>query len=65
MVMTGSDDEHACKVDEEFEALMKTNGWRYCPGKPQSEKNPCLMSAFNETSQGVELPSRKSQGATT
>ncbi|TEB36714.1 hypothetical protein FA13DRAFT_1080210 [Coprinellus micaceus] len=32
VVMEGQSDEHTCKVDEELDALMKANGWRYCPG---------------------------------
>ncbi|KAF5336159.1 hypothetical protein D9611_006354 [Ephemerocybe angulata] len=32
MVVDGPDEKHACKIDEELDALMKVNGWRYCPG---------------------------------
>ncbi|KAJ3505309.1 hypothetical protein NMY22_g17630 [Coprinellus aureogranulatus] len=32
MVMEGQNDDHTCKIDEELEALMRDNGWRYCPG---------------------------------
>ncbi|TFK26234.1 hypothetical protein FA15DRAFT_755248 [Coprinopsis marcescibilis] len=43
LLVAGTETQHACKIDEALDELMKANGWRYCPGckTPVQKESGC------------------------